>query len=121
MRIWQRSAMASIRCPLVSLTRSISVIVGITAYRSACAPMQSKVRSATSGLPGQLPGPGPDRTEKLFDARPGLAAAVKAAPGQPHPSRQFITGIDRHQEMLDAGVPLGDQNGFHVVIHGRDR
>src|ERR1700760_2641141 len=120
-RIWQRSAIVSIRCPLVSLIRRVSEIVGITAYRSAWAPMQSKVRSATSVLPGQLPGPGADRAEEIIDAVPGFAAPVEPAPGQPHPAGQFVTGIDGHQEVLDAVLALGDQDRLHVVFHGRQQ
>ena len=44
-RIWQRSAMASTRWPLVSLIRRVKIIEGTTANLSALAPTQSKTSS----------------------------------------------------------------------------
>src|SRR5215469_7987101 len=115
--IWQRSAIASTRWPLVSLIRSVSDREGTTAYRSACAPMQSKLSSATSGPLAERARPRADLAEEVGDALAGFRAAVEAAPVQAHPPGQFVAGIDRHEEVLDAAVGAADQHRLHVRCH----
>src|SRR5215469_8498669 len=112
--IWHLSAIASTRWPLVSLIRSLNVRAGTTAYRSAWAPMQSKVSSATSGLLRQRPRLRADLAEEVGDALARLRAAVKAAPVQAHPPGQFVAGVDRHEVVLDAVLGAADKDRLHV-------
>src|SRR5580698_5771241 len=71
--IWQRSAIASTRSPLVSLIRSFRFMDGTSANRSGSTPVQSNTRSAMSGgLLTEYLGAGPDPAEELVDARPCL-------------------------------------------------
>src|SRR5271169_2571345 len=53
MRIWQRRAIACTRTPDRSVMASWNDRVGVTAYGSALAPVQPKIRSAMSVLPFQ--------------------------------------------------------------------
>src|SRR5580704_8583738 len=118
--IWQRSAIASTRCPLVSAIRSVSDIDGVTAYFSGWAPTQSKASSAMSRPLAEVPAPRPDAVEEIGDALPGLGAAVKAAPVQPHPPGQFVAGVDRDQEALHAVGAARDQDGLDVGLGRAD-
>src|SRR5580658_3772970 len=106
--IWQRSAIASTRCPVVSAIRSTNDMEGVTAYLSARTPTQSKASSATSGLPVEVARATPDMVKELRDARPRLLAAVEPAPEQPHPARELVAGIYRHDVVLDAGLRSRD-------------
>src|SRR5262245_61875594 len=130
MRIWQRSAIASTRWPLVSLIRNSSVREGTTAYRSARAPVQSKTSSATSGLlcqprprhpAAEDARPRADLAEEVGDARPRLFASVKAAPVQPHPPGELVAGVDRHEEVLDVALGAADQRRLHVRFDGAEQ
>src|SRR5579875_1144130 len=115
--IWQRSAIASITWPLVSLIRSVSDMDGTTAYRSGRTPVQSNARSAISGLLAMRAGARPDAAEELGKGLVRLGAAVEAAPGEPHPPGEFVADVDRHEEMLDAVVRPADQGRLDVGFH----
>src|SRR5579859_7527397 len=68
--------------------------------------------------PAQGPRPGADVVEEFGQALPGLLPAVETAPVQSHPPGELITGVDRHHEVLHAGVGAADQRGLHVRCHG---
>src|SRR5271166_1394889 len=102
MRIWQRSAMAWMRTPDLSVIVSWNVSVGVAAYRSAAAPVQPNIRSAISALHvlvgqlglqrrGPLSHPGQERRERGSDLR----SAVKARPAHPEFAHQRVAHVDR--------------------------
>src|SRR5215475_8655933 len=94
-RSWQRSAIASIFCPVASLIRSDMDMAGAIANLSGLAPVQSKLSSATPGLREVRPRARPDPVQEPGDALPGLGASVKATPLLAHPAHQLVTHVDR--------------------------
>src|SRR6266571_1632305 len=119
--IWQRSAIASIRWPVVSAIRRFSVMDGAMAYLSGRAPMQSKASSAMSSLLVVGPGLAADAVEEAGDGLPRLCPAVEAAPEQPQPPGQLVAGVDRDDEGLDLRARPRDQHRLDVGGRGAEQ
>src|SRR5579875_733457 len=115
MRIWQRSAIASTRCPLVSEIRSTSDMAGTTECRSGRAVTGSKARSAISGSPGQRSRAGADVVEEGRDGFPCRRPAVEAAPVPPHPAGQRVARVNGDEEAVDAVLRPDHQDRLDVV------
>src|SRR6516164_9018235 len=109
MRIWQRSAMACTVTPDRSVMASWKVRVGVAAYRSAVAPVQPKIRSATSVLPFQRDRPAPQPGQEPGQRLPGLGPAVEPLPVEPELADQGIAHVDRDEE--DLGLMDEDRLG----------
>src|ERR1700684_1123930 len=93
------------RAPDRSVTVSWKVSVGVTAYRSAVAPVQPKIRSAISALLARgssfqrdraVPQAGHERGQRGAD----LGAAVEARPVHPQFADQRVAHVYRDQEHL---------------------
>src|SRR5580704_10034079 len=96
---------------------------GTTAYLSARAPVQSKTSSATmvllarhraqAGWPVR-PRALPHLSQEGGDALARLGPAVKPVPVHAHQAGQLIAGINRDQEVLDAGIRPADQRRLDI-------
>src|SRR5208337_1580035 len=100
MRIWQRSAMACTRTPDRSVMASWNDRVGVTANRSAVAPVQPKIRSAMSVLPFSGDRPLAQALQERGQRGAGLRPAVEPLPEQPELADQRVALVDRDQENL---------------------
>src|SRR3984885_7203076 len=110
------------RPPARSVTVRWKVSVGVTAYRSAVAPVQPKIRSAISALLARgwsfqrdraVPQAGHERRQRGAD----LGAAVEAGPVHPELADQRVAHVDRDQEDLVTLVGPVDQDGLDVGGH----
>src|ERR1700685_2144904 len=125
------------RAPDRSVTVSWKVSVGITAYRSAVAPVQPKIRSAISVLPIQAsrvqacrvqarrpvqasrpPVQGeravPQATQEVGQRGADLGAAVEPLPVHPELADQSVAHVDLDHEYLVPAFGAVDQDGLDV-------
>src|SRR5690348_427124 len=90
--------------------------VGVAAYRSAVAPVQPKIRSATSvlfhfqGVTLQDHGPPPQAGQERGQRLSGLGPAVEPLPVHPELADQRVAHVDRDQEHL----VLMDEDGLGI-------
>src|SRR5208282_693314 len=115
MRIWQRRAIACTRTPDRSVMASWNDNVGVTANRSALAPVQPKIRSAMSVLPFEDDRPLAQARQELGQRGADLRPAVEPLPEQPEFADQRIAHVDRDQEDLVRG-PV-HEDGLHIGRH----
>src|ERR1017187_8964380 len=112
------------RAPERSVTVSWKPSVGVTAYRSAVAPVQPKIRSAISvsqllvgGPPLQRDGAVPQAGQEPRQRGADLGPAVEPRPVHPELADQRVAHVDRDQEDLVAEFGAVYQDGLDIGGH----